>query len=154
MIHILETSLRIAQLLALDTRAPLGIDMPRLPPNVRRAEGVDAEAAQPGKGLSLDQPEGALGALDDAGRRIAKIFFNGGEGLFALLHVRVGVENLHSIHVPPSTLMVWPVRKSLSLEARNTTVPMRSSGYWSRFKARDWRRGARYSSASIFFWFA
>src|SRR5580698_3877408 len=37
---------------------------------------------------------------------------------------------------PPSTAIVWPVTKSLSAEDRKTSAPNRSSGYWSRLRAR------------------
>src|SRR5262249_197387 len=43
---------------------------------------------------------------------------------------------------PPSTAMVWPVMKSLSAEARNTSVPNRSSGRSSRLMARRWIAGS------------
>src|SRR5579883_661237 len=43
---------------------------------------------------------------------------------------------LHVLFAPPSTAMVWPVMKSLSAEARNTSAPNKSSGYSSRLMAR------------------
>ena len=39
--------------------------------------------------------------------------------------------------MPPSTLMVWPVMKSLSGEAKNNMAPTASSGTWTRFSARN-----------------
>src|SRR5207248_8257158 len=107
---------------------------------------MHALAREARESATLDQPEGAALAGDDA-RRVL-LCLEGSESLLALLDVSVCVVDLHSIHVPPSTLSVCPVMKSLALEARNTTVPTRSSGYWSRLKARAWRRGARYSSES------
>src|ERR1700733_7432003 len=54
---------------------------------------------------------------------------------------------------PPSTAMVWPVMKSLSAEARKTSVPNRSSGYSSRLSARrtmaGWRECSRWPGFSL-----
>src|SRR5262249_42562236 len=41
------------------------------------------------------------------------------------------------IWAPPSTTRVWPVMKSLSLEAKNTAAPVRSSGFCMRLSARS-----------------
>src|SRR4249919_767331 len=52
---------------------------------------------------------------------------------------------------PPSTTSDWPVTKSLSLDAKNTSAPSRSSGYASRLKARLFRTGMRSSSTCPLF---
>src|SRR6185437_7180673 len=52
---------------------------------------------------------------------------------------------------PPSTTSDWPVTKSLSLDARNTSAPNRSSGVSSRLKARLFRTGIRSSSTCAVF---
>jgi hypothetical protein len=47
------------------------------------------------------------------------------------------------IDLPPSTLMVWPVMKSLAGEDKNITAPTRSAGTWTRSMARPATREAR-----------
>ncbi len=43
----------------------------------------------------------------------------------------------HRNDMPPSTLIVWPVMKSLSGEARNNMAPTTSCGIWMRLNARS-----------------
>ena len=47
------------------------------------------------------------------------------------------------IDLPPSTLMVWPVMKSLAGDDKNITAPTRSAGTWTRSMARPATREAR-----------
>ena len=53
------------------------------------------------------------------------------------------VEVIQCIDLPPSTLMVWPVMKSLAGDDKNITAPTRSAGTWTRSMARPATREAR-----------
>src|SRR5262245_34220013 len=53
----------------------------------------------------------------------------------------------HANTEPPSTTSVWPVMNALSSEARNTTVPSRSSATASRLSEREASTASRWNAA-------